>query len=115
MGQQMRYSVYAGRKRNKDRFQRNDPCSVNGFGLPDQTARVTLPERRQRVQAYTRLGDPSTIALTRLTFGFQVLLERLWEWETLIPKVTLFPQYSHFAMMRHLLTTAIYALDWFIG
>ena len=32
------------------------------------------------------------MALTRFTLGFQVLLERLWEWETLIPKVTPLPQ-----------------------
>ena len=41
------------------------------------TARVTLPERRQRVQEYTRLGVPFTTAFTRLMLGFQVLLERL--------------------------------------
>ena len=40
-------------------------------------ARVTLPERRQRVQTLTRHGVPLTIALTRFTLGFQVLLERL--------------------------------------
>ena len=28
------------------------------------------------------------IAFTRLTLGFQVRLERRWEWETWIPKVT---------------------------
>ena len=27
------------------------------------------------------------MALTRFTFGFQVRLERLWEWLTLMPKV----------------------------
>ena len=43
------------------------------------TARVTLPERRHRVQTYTCLGVPSTTALTRLTLGFQVRLERRWE------------------------------------
>lgn len=44
-----------------------------------QIARVTLPERKQRVQAYTLRGEPLTIALTLLTLGFQVLLERLCE------------------------------------
>lgn len=43
----------------------------------DYTARVTFPERRQRVQAYTRLGEPSTIALTRRMLGFQLRLDRL--------------------------------------
>ena len=47
-----------------------------------QTALVTLPERRHRVQTYTWRGVPSTIALTRLTLGFHARLERLWEWET---------------------------------
>jgi hypothetical protein len=61
-------------------------------------ALVTLPERKQRVQAYTRFGVPLTIAFTRLMFGFQVLLERLCEWETLIPKETSLPQISHFAI-----------------
>ena len=41
------------------------------------TARSTLLERRHLVQAYTWHGVPFTIALTRLTLGFQVLLERL--------------------------------------
>ena len=62
------------------------------------TARVTLPLRRQRVQAYTCLGLPSTMALTRFTFGFQVRLERLWEWLTLMPKAISLPQNSHFAI-----------------
>ena len=103
----VRFNVHFGGytglvKKEGPRPERSDPVRSKGKALA-QTARVTLPERRQRVQAYTRLGDPSTIALTRLTLGFHVLLERLWEWETLIPKVTLFPQNSHFAMMRHLL------------
>ena len=58
----------------------------------NQTARSTLLERRHLVQAYTWHGVPFTMALTRFTLGFQVLLERLWEWETLIPKVTPLPQ-----------------------
>jgi hypothetical protein len=45
-----------------------------------------------------RRGEPSTIALTRLIFGFQARLERLWEWETLMPNVTPFPQIAHFAI-----------------
>ena len=64
----------------------------------NQTARSTLLERRHLVQAYTWHGVPLTTALTRLTLGFQVRLERLWEWETLIPKVTPLPQKSHFAI-----------------
>jgi len=66
---------------------------------PGYTARVTLSERRQRVQAWMRRGEPSTTAFTRFTLGFQVLLLRLWEWETLIPKDTPLPQMSHFAIL----------------
>jgi len=58
----------------------------------NQMARSTLLERRHLVQAYTWHGVPFTMALTRFTLGFQVRLERLWEWETLIPKVTPLPQ-----------------------
>ena len=47
-----------------------------------QTALVTLPERKHRVQTYTWRGVPFTIALTRFTLGFQGRLDRLWEWET---------------------------------
>ena len=63
------------------------------------TARVTLPERRQRVQALMRQGVPLTIAFTRFTLGFQVRLERRWEWETLMPKETSLLQISHLAMV----------------
>jgi hypothetical protein len=61
-------------------------CRIN------QTARSTLLERRHLVQAYTWHGVPFTMALTRFTLGFHARLERLWEWETLIPKVTPLPQ-----------------------
>ena len=49
---------------------------VRNFLSNCHTARVTLPERRQRVQTYTCLGLPLTIALTRFTLGFQGRLER---------------------------------------
>ena len=68
----------------------------------NQIARSTLLERRHLVQAYTWQGVPLTTALTRFTLGFQARLERLWEWETLIPKVTPLPQKSHFAISLHL-------------
>ena len=41
-----------------------------------QIARVTLPERRHRVQTYTWRGVPLITAFTRLTLGFQGRLER---------------------------------------
>jgi len=46
-------------------------------------------------------GEPFTIALTRCTLGFQVLLEERWEWETLLPNVTPLPQTEHFAIGKH--------------
>jgi hypothetical protein len=45
------------------------------------------------------LGDPFTIAFTRMMLGFHVRLERLCEWETWMPKATDLPQKSHFAMV----------------
>lgn len=68
------------------------------YASENQTARSTLLERRHLVQAYTWQGVPFTTALTRFTLGFHSRLERLWEWETLIPKVTPLPQKSHFAI-----------------
>jgi len=76
-------------KKNKKRCCNATPqyyCRIN------QTARSTLLERRHLVQAYTWHGVPFTMALTRFTLGFHARLERLWEWETLIPKVTPLPQ-----------------------
>ena len=64
-----------------------------------QIARTTLLERRQREQTLMWQGVPLTIAFTRRTLGFQVLLDRLWEWETFIPKVTPLPQISHLAIV----------------
>jgi hypothetical protein len=37
-------------------------------------ARVTLPERRQRVQTFTRFTSPSTTARTVCTLGFHAAL-----------------------------------------
>ena len=71
---------------------KNGIAEAMPYWMPDQTARSTLLERRHLVHAYTWHGVPLTIALTRFTLGFQARLERLWEWETLIPKVTPLPQ-----------------------
>ena len=68
----------------------------------NQTARVTFPERRQRVQTLTDFVFPFTTALTFLMLAFQVLFDLLCEWLTLIPKVVPFPQISHFAIYIHL-------------
>jgi len=69
-----------------------DSSFLNSDLLPPYTARVTLPLRRQRVHTWTCLGDPLTIAATRLIFGFHMRLLRLWEWLTFMPKETPFPQ-----------------------
>ena len=36
-----------------------------------------------------------------MTLGFQVRFDLRWEWETLIPNETPFPQISHFAISLH--------------
>ena len=69
------------------------------FIVRNYTALSTFPERKQRVHTCNFLGVPLTIALTLLILGFHVRLERLCEWLTLIPKVTLFPHTSHFAII----------------
>ena len=71
--------------------------SPYSFYYQNQTARVTFPDLRQRVQTYTDFDVPLTTALTLRILGFQVLFERLCEWLTLIPKETPLPQISHFA------------------
>ena len=58
---------------------------------------------KQLVQMCIFLDVPLTTVLTGLTFAFQVLLDLLWEWLTLIPKATPLPQISHFAIYMHLL------------
>ena len=57
-------------------------------------ARVTLPERRQRVQTFTRFTSPSTIARTVCTLGFQAALVWRLEWLTLLPDMMPLPQTS---------------------
>ncbi len=85
---QCKLRCFLGREERKNGIAKAMPQ----FIIPYQTARSTLLERRHLVQAYTWHGVPLTMALTRFTLGFQVRLERLWEWETLIPKVTPLPQ-----------------------
>jgi len=46
------------------------------------------------------------MTLTLFTLGFHILLERLWEWDTLMPKDTPLSQISHFANLPHLLPRA---------
>ena len=58
---------------------------------------------KQLVQMCIFLDVPLTTVLTGLTLAFHVLLDLLWEWLTLIPKVTPLPQISHFAIYMHLL------------
>jgi hypothetical protein len=58
------------------------PEPVAAYPFPNQTARVTFPERRHLVHTLMCFGEPLTIAFTRFTLGFHARLERLWEWET---------------------------------
>ena len=58
---------------------------------------------KQLVQMCIFLDVPLTTVLTGLTFAFQVLLDLLWEWLTLMPNATPLPQISHFAIYMHLL------------
>ena len=81
------------------RIQKSGRRNCRFYCMQDQTARSTLLERRHLVQAYTWHGVPLTTALTRFTLGFHARLERLWEWETLMPKVTPLPQKSHLAIL----------------
>ena len=62
-------------------------------------ALVILFDFRQLAHTWRVLGVPSTIALTVRMLGFHILLERLWEWLTLIPKCAPFWQISHLAML----------------
>jgi len=59
--------------------------------------RVTLPALMQEVQAFTRPGEPSTIARSFWMFGSHLRLDRWWEWETRFPKKGFFPQMSQTA------------------
>ena len=83
------FAAYCVMKKQKTASPEGDTVI---FAAMDHTARSTLLERRHLVQAYTWHGVPLTTALTRLTLGLTARLERLWEWETLIPKVTPLPQ-----------------------
>lgn len=46
----------------------------------------TLPDLRQLVQTCIFLEAPFTRHLTLFTFEFQIRLDLLWEWLTLLPK-----------------------------
>ena len=46
----------------------------------------TAPERRHLVQTCMVLEAPFTLHFTFLILDFQILLDLLWEWLTLLPK-----------------------------
>ena len=46
----------------------------------------TRPERRQEVHTYIFFAPPLTLTLTDFTLAFQIALDLLWEWLTLLPK-----------------------------
>lgn len=62
-------------------------------------ARSTAPERRHLVHTCILLAAPFTLHFTLFTLEFQIALDLLWEWLTLLPKWTPFPQISHFAIV----------------
>ena len=55
----------------------------------------TLPERKQRVQMFTRCGVPSIVTLIRCKLGFQMRLLCLLECETELPETTPFLHTKH--------------------
>ena len=60
--------------------------SDSSLKIPDHYALSTKPERKQEVHTYIFLAPPLTLTLTDLTFAFQIALDLLWEWLTLLPK-----------------------------
>jgi len=67
----------------------------------NQRARLTLPERKQRVQTFIRFTSPLTTARTRWILGFQVRFVFKWEWLTFIPANSPFAQISQTFAMRY--------------
>jgi hypothetical protein len=61
-------------------FGKNKKKRLRAFFV--YTTLFTLPALRQRVQTATRLGVPSTSALTFWTLAFQVLFVLMFEWLT---------------------------------
>jgi hypothetical protein len=61
-------------------------ASATAFENPVNYALSTKPERKQEVHTYIFLAPPFTLTLTDLTFAFQIALDLLWEWLTLLPK-----------------------------
>lgn len=59
---------------------------VTAFKITFHYALSTKPERKQEVHTYIFLAPPLTLTLTDLTFAFQIALDLLWEWLTLLPK-----------------------------
>ena len=79
--QKLTISVGKGKKISSGRrgrgHEKSSVVSHRAFAhVMFQIARVTLPERRHRVQTYTWRGVPLIKAFTRLTLGFQGRLER---------------------------------------
>ncbi len=64
-------------KMKKQLVKARKPITSCNASNPNQTARTTFPERKQRVHTLTDLTEPLTIAFTFFTFGFQALFARL--------------------------------------
>ena len=78
--------------------QGSSPQKAKPHAIPSIQARLILPERRHLEQTQTVLGVPSTTAFTLRILGFHVLFVLRFEWDTLCPKTTPFPQILHFAI-----------------
>jgi hypothetical protein len=74
----------------------NETCGITAR-IP-QRAFVIDPERMHLVQTYFLITRPLSMTRTRLILGFHTLRVFLFEWLTLWPNWTDFPQTSHFAM-----------------
>lgn len=83
-------------RRASDTFRHRDEYACLDFQSA-QEARATLPALMHEVHTFSRLGVLPTNARTRWMFGFQRRLVLRCEWETLCPKLGLFPQISQFA------------------
>jgi preprotein translocase subunit SecE len=55
--------------------------------IGNQTARVTFPERKHRVQTFFLVTVPFSLTLTVWIFAFHFRLVWRLEWETLLPEI----------------------------
>jgi hypothetical protein len=75
------------------------PVRPSDYAISRRGGLVTFPARRQLVQTWIRLGEPSTRARTRWMLGSKRRFVRRWEWLSCIPNHGFFPQSSQTAAM----------------